>query len=89
MASTSGARNIYRLYVHNVPWTVSHNELKKFFSQFGHVYSATVIFDKKTGLSRNYGFVNYSTKEGYETALNSNNLNLEGQVLRTEPSDKS
>lgn len=82
----SGVRNLFRLYVGNLPWTVSHNELKQYFSKFGHVNTATVVFDKNTGLSRNYGFVIYSNREGFSGALNIQNHKLEGHSLKVEPS---
>lgn len=82
-------RGIYKLYVNNIPWTVSHNELKKYFSQFGHVNIATVIFDKNTGLSRNYGFVTYSNQEGFNSALNATQHKLEGNTLKVQPSTVS
>lgn len=48
---------IQKLFVRNLPWTVGHAQLKNYFSEFGKVLSASVIFDKKTGISKNYGFV--------------------------------
>lgn len=81
----SAVRNAFKLYVGNIPWTIGHNELRQYFSKFGHVNSAAVVFDKNTGLSRNYGFVIYSTKEGYDTAANVPNHTLEGNTLRVQP----
>ncbi|KAK4876913.1 hypothetical protein RN001_009419 [Aquatica leii] len=83
MASTV---RLLRLYVGNLPWTVGHNELKQYFSKYGHVNGANVVFDKNTGLSRNYGFVVYSNREGFDTALNVQNHKLEGYILKVEPS---
>lgn len=85
----SNIRNLLRLYVGNIPWTVSGNELKQYFSKFGHVNFANVIFDKQTGLSRNYGFVVYSNREGFDTALNVQTHKLEGSTLKVEPSGPS
>lgn len=85
MATTGVVRNLYKLYVGNLPWTVSHNELKQYFSKFGHVNSAAVVFDRNTGLSKYYGFVIFSNQEGYNTATNSPNHKLEGQSLKVQP----
>lgn len=79
------ARNLHKLYVGNIPWTVGHNELKQYFSKYGHVSLATVVFDRNTGLSRNYGFVVYSSREGFENATNIGNHQLEGNTLKVEP----
>lgn len=54
MASQRAAQ---KLFVSNLPWTVSHRELRGYFSEFGRVFTSNVIFDKKTGLSKRYGFV--------------------------------
>lgn len=85
MASGQNLRSVYKLYVGNIPWTVGHNELKQYFSKFGFVNLATVVFDKNTGLSRNYGFVVYGNREGFERASNTPSHKLEGNVLRVQP----
>lgn len=82
----SAVRQALRLYVGNIPWTISNNELKQYFSKFGHVNFASVVFDKQTGLSRNYGFVVYSNREGFDTALNVQSHRLEGNTLKVEAS---
>lgn len=85
--ASNAVRNLFKLYVGNIPWTVSNNELKQYFSKFGHINTATVLFNKNTGLSKNYGFVVFSNREGYETAANTTNHKLEGQVLRVQPAN--
>lgn len=82
----SSSRNLYRLYVANIPWTVSHRELKQYFSKFGHVLNSLVVFDKKTGLSKNYGFITFATREAFENANNLTDHKLEGNNLRVQPS---
>ncbi|XP_017775104.1 PREDICTED: SRA stem-loop-interacting RNA-binding protein, mitochondrial-like [Nicrophorus vespilloides] len=79
------ARNILKLYVGNVPWTIGNYELRQYFSKYGHVSSVSVIFDKNTGFSKNYGFVVYSNKDGFDTATNVTNHVLEGNNLKVEP----
>lgn len=37
---------IHKLFVSNLPWTVSHQELRKYFQEFGRVVSANVVFGK-------------------------------------------
>lgn len=82
----SSARNFYRLYVANIPWTVCHKELRLYFSKFGHITNSVVVFDKKTGLSKHYGFVSFATKEAFENANNFTQHILEGNTLRVQPS---
>ncbi|KAL7031561.1 hypothetical protein ACKWTF_007055 [Chironomus riparius] len=51
-------RGIHKLFVSNLPWTVGNIQLKNYFQSLGlRVFSANVVFDKKTGLSQKYGFV--------------------------------
>lgn len=57
MASAATTRTAQKLFVSNLPWTVSHRELRSYFAEFGRVFGANVIFDKNTGLSKRYGFV--------------------------------
>lgn len=85
--ASNAARNIFKLYVGNIPWTVSSNELKQYFSKFGHINTANVLFNKNTGLSKNFGFVVFSNREGYESAANTTSHKLEGQILRVQPAN--
>lgn len=86
--SGNAARSACRLYVSNIPWTVSHKELKLYFSKFGHVTNSMVVFDKKTGISKNYGFVNFANREAFEDANNCTDHKLEGNTLRVQPSNQ-
>ncbi len=45
------------IYVGNLPWSVSDNDLQQKFSEFGNVISARVVMDKFSGKSRGFGFV--------------------------------
>ncbi len=45
------------IFVGNLPWSVTDEELKNKFSEFGNVLSARVVTDKFTGRSRGFGFV--------------------------------
>lgn len=85
MAAAQAVRNLYKLYVGNIPWTVGHNELKHYFSKYGQVSTATVVFDRETGLSRNYGFVVYSSRDGFDKASNAVTHKLEGSILKVQP----
>jgi RNA recognition motif-containing protein len=87
MSSVSGvARGLHKLFVANLPWTIGSTELKLYFSKFGHVHTSSVIYDKMTGLSKGYGFIAFSTKEAYNSALNKQYHALEGRSLAVQPS---
>lgn len=82
----NNAAKLYKLYVSNIPWTVGHSELRQYFSKFGPVNVASVVFDKSTGLSRNFGFVFFGNKEGFEKAQSAPQHKLEGNALRVAAS---
>lgn len=81
MASTVRAA---RLYVGNLAWTVGHRQLREYFAQFGPVQSARVVFDRSTGLSRGYGFVEFVSPSGAADATNKQVHTLEGLNLNVQ-----
>lgn len=45
------------LYVGNLPWAATDEDLQRAFSQYAEVSSARVVKDRETGKSRGFGFV--------------------------------
>lgn len=45
------------LYVGNLPWSTTPEELSAFFSEYGEVISSRIIREKETNRSRGFGFV--------------------------------
>ncbi|KAL5201633.1 hypothetical protein ABZP36_035987 [Zizania latifolia] len=62
-----------KLYVGNIPRTVTNDELGAMFAEHGTVHRAEVMYDKYTGRSRRFGFVTMSTAEEANTAIESLN----------------
>jgi RNA recognition motif-containing protein len=58
-----------KLYVGNLAFQTSSNDLQQLFAQAGTVESASVIEDRDTGRSRGFGFVEMSSKEEGEAAI--------------------
>jgi RNA recognition motif-containing protein len=56
-----------KLYVGNLPFDATADELREMFSPHGRVVSATVCTDRETGRSRGFGFVELA--EGAEEAI--------------------
>lgn len=73
-----------KLYVGNLSFQTSSEDLQQLFTQVGTVQSAAVVEDRETGRSRGFGFVEMSSKEEGEAAIsqlngkevNGRNLNV-------------
>ena len=53
-----------RLYVGNLPWSVTDADLKELFSDVGEVTRATIITDRDSGRSRGFVFVEMAKEAG-------------------------
>src|SRR5438874_12643115 len=58
-----------RLYVGNLPFDTSEDDLHKLFSAHGQIVSAKLITDMETGRSRGFGFVEMSTEDEAKAAI--------------------
>jgi len=58
-----------KLYVGNLPYSTTDESLKDLFSKAGTVTSASVITDRQTGRSKGFGFVEMSTPEEAQAAI--------------------
>ena len=57
-----------KLYVGNLPFQTTDEDLEALFSVHGTVAQASVITDRETGRSRGFGFVTFDTDEAAQTA---------------------
>jgi RNA recognition motif-containing protein len=68
------------IYVGNIAWSVSDDQLEELFSQYGTVTSAKIIIDKFSKRSRGFGFVEMA--DGGEQAIAElNDKDFEGRPL--------
>jgi RNA recognition motif-containing protein len=58
-----------KLYVGNLSFRVSSEDLHEHFAQAGSVESANIVMDRETGRSRGFGFVEMSTEEDASAAI--------------------
>jgi RNA recognition motif-containing protein len=71
-----------KLYVGNLSFQTSSEDLQQLFAQAGTVESATVVEDRDTGRSRGFGFVEMASKEDGEKAIEQfNGTDLNGRNL--------
>lgn len=71
-----------KLYVGNLSFKTTSDDLREYFSQAGEVETASVIEDRETGRSRGFGFVEMATAEGAAAAIEQfNGKDLNGRNL--------
>ncbi len=58
-----------KLYVGNLPYSTTDSSLSEMFAQAGTVTSATIITDKMSGRSKGFGFVEMSSPEEAQAAI--------------------
>ena len=58
-----------KLYVGNLPYAASEEDIKKHFSQAGTVTSVALITDRASGRAKGFGFVEMSTAEEAQKAI--------------------
>ena len=58
-----------RLYVGNIPFTSTEDDLRDMFGQIGEVTSVSIITDRMTGRSRGFGFVEMASDEDASAAI--------------------
>ena len=72
-----------KLYVGNMNYRTNEETLRGLFEAQGGVNSVTIIYDRQTGQSKGFGFVEMETPEAAESSIESlNEYELEGRRLR-------
>jgi len=69
------------LYVGNLPWSLTEDELAEAFSSVGSVNAARIITDRETGRSRGFGFVEVSDDDAPKAIETMNGHELKGRKL--------
>jgi len=71
------------IYVGNIAWSMTEDELNALFSDFGSVSSAKIITDKYSGRSKGFGFVEMDNDAEAEAAIEAlNDSDQNGRNLR-------
>ncbi len=70
------------IYVGNLSWTMTDDDLSNLFTQYGTVSSAKILKDKMNGRSKGFGFVEMEDDEAAKTAIASlNESEVQGRKL--------
>jgi cold-inducible RNA-binding protein len=79
--SSDEKESMSKIYVGNLPFTVSEDEIRQLFSQYGSVTSVSLITDRETGAPRGFGFV--EMEDGAKEAIAAlDNKEMSGRNLR-------
>ena len=77
-----------KLYVGNLPFSASENDVRDLFAQYGEVHSVKLVSDRDTGRPRGFGFVEMDNADEAQQALD--NYALDGRNLKVnEARDRS
>lgn len=78
-----------KLYVGNLPWSMTDSELESLFAESGPVTSARVITDRESGRSRGFGFVEMDRGDAQKAMSKLNGFQIESRALKVnEANDK-
>ena len=70
------------LYISNLSYNISDEDLRLLFADYGEITSAKVIMDRETGRSRGFGFVELSDDELAKKAIEElNQASYDGEVI--------
>ena len=76
-----------KLYVGNLAYTTTEDELREKFSQFGEVESVNVIMDRDTGRSKGFGFVEMGSEDAAQAAIEAmNGTEIDGRTIKVSES---
>ena len=70
-----------KIFVGGLDPTVANEDLKNFFTKFGDVREAVVLYDNNRGVSRCFGFVTFDSKEAVDKLVKDNNYILKGKQI--------
>lgn len=74
-----------KLYVGNLDYTVTEQDLETLFSEHGELLSTTVVKDRYSGRSKGFGFVEFANNEDAQKAKQAlNGQELKGRALRVD-----
>lgn len=72
-----------KIYVGNLPYNISGDELRSAFAAYGEVADATIIMDKATGQSKGFGFVEMPNNSEADEAIKAlNGKPLKGRAIK-------
>ena len=78
-----------KIYVGNLNFSTTENDLSTMFSQYGPVESVSIITDRYTGRSRGFGFIEMEQADAATAAISAlNGQELDGRALRVNEANE-
>jgi cold-inducible RNA-binding protein len=72
-----------RIYVGNLPYSATNEQLSQLFATFGDVMEATVVTDRETGQTKGFGFVEMGNETSAQAAITGlNGTDMDGRAIR-------
>ena len=76
------------IYVGNLPFTATEDEVRDLFAEFGTVHEARLMMDRDTGRPRGFGFVKMDDQDADAAIKALNGKNLGGRALRINEAEE-
>jgi len=78
------------VFVGNIPYGVTEEQLKDIFSEAGPVVSFRIVYDRETGRPKGFGFCEFKDVDSAQTAMRSlNGYEIGGRTLRVDNANRN
>ena len=74
-----------KIYVGNLPYNATSDDLHQAFAQFGEITEVKLIMDRETGRSKGFAFVSFAEQDAANNALSLNGEDFNGRNLKVSP----
>ncbi|MFP4314624.1 MAG: RNA recognition motif domain-containing protein [Desulfovibrionales bacterium] len=75
---------VKKIFVGNIPWRATEEEIRELFSQYGDVHSVTFINDRETKKFRGFGFIEMDQPNAVTAIQELNASNFRGRYIRVK-----
>lgn len=82
---SKGGNEDRKIFVGGIAYDVSNEDLMSYFGQYGEVAQAQVKYDRTTGRSRGFAFVEFATAEACKAALQSREQTIKNKQVEVKP----
>merc|ERR1711928_207903 len=88
--SVSKNHQMTSVFVGNIPYGVTEEQLKEIFSEAGPVVSFRIVYDRETGRPKGFGFCEFRDVDSAQTAMRSlNGYEIGGRTLRVDNANRN